>query len=312
MSFLFYCQGDDGSMLQAFSDHLANDTVIDWKSNPAFNKSEVKAAIVWMPPHDFFDGLDNLTHVYALAAGVDQLIAHPGLSSDVTLVRLHDAGMAVQMQEYVLYGVLHAHRKFNEFRVFQSQNTWAHGAGVRRAADVSVGILGTGALGQQVADRLTANHYPVRCWSRTPKKLPSGVENSVGASDLPEFLRKSTVLVCLLPLTDDTRGILNARLFNQLPEGAFLINVARGAHLVENDLLDALDSGQLSGALLDVFDIEPLPEEHPFWAHPRIVLTPHEAATSVVAESVDQTLSSIRQVERGEKPIGLVDRTRGY
>lgn len=299
-------------MLRAFANSLVDHTVIDWKSGHAYDKSAVKAAIVWMPPDNFFDGLDNLSHVYALAAGVDQLIDHPGLSSNVTLVRLHDAGMAIQMQEYVLYGVLHAHRKFHEFRVLQSQGIWAHGTGVRNAADVSVGILGSGALGLKVAERLSANGYPVCCWSRSVKTLPEGVKNSVGAAGLPEFLSNSDVLVCLLPLTRDTRGVLNAELFDRLPEGAFLINVARGAHLVENDLLEALATGQLSGALLDVFATEPLPENHPFWNHPRILLTPHEAATSVVEESVAQILSSIRQVERGEKPLGQVDRTRGY
>lgn len=312
MTALFYCQGDDGSMFQAFADSLGTENIVAWKQGLQFDKSVVETAIVWMPPEDFFDGLHNLTHVFTLAAGVDQLLGHPGLSADVNLVRLQDAGMGVQMAEYVLYGVLHAHRRFQDFRSSQAIGQWSHGAGVRQASEVSVGILGAGVLGQQVARRLYANGYPVACWSRTEKTLPDGVDGKIGDEALPQFLSNSNVLVCLLPLTDRTRGILNTSLFASLPNGAFLINVARGGHLVDADLIAAIDSGQVSGALLDVFHQEPLPAEHPFWHHPRITVTPHEAANSVVEHSVRQTLASMECLKRGERPPGLVDRTRGY
>lgn len=312
MSYLFYCHGDNGSMLQAFTQALGEDELIQWLPDQSFDKAAVHAAIVWMPPEHFFDGLDNLEYVFALAAGVDQLIEHPGLRSEVTLVRLQDAGMGIQMAEYVLYGVLHAQRQFGLFRQQQADRNWTRGTGICPASEFPVSILGAGVLGLQVAARLHDNGYPVRCWSRTARQLPPGIIGEVGEQGLPSLLANSRVLVCLLPLTDETTGLLNSSLFGQLPRGAFLINVARGAHLVDEDLLAALDNQQLSGALLDVFHTEPLPPEHPFWNHPQILVTPHEAANSDVKHSVEQVVRSIRQLQRGEVPVGVVDRTRGY
>lgn len=278
----------------------------------SFDRSTINAAIVWLPPDDFFDGLENLTHVYAMAAGIDQLLNHPGLPESVPLVRLQDAGMATQMAEYVLYGTLRAQRNFHEFDVAQQQAQWRHGLPVRRSSDTRVGILGAGVLGTAVALRLALNGYPATCWSRTQKPTIEGVELVHGADSLDLFLSRSDVLVCLLALTDNTKGILDRALFSRLPRGAFVINCARGQHLVDVDLLNAIDEGHLSGALLDVFHHEPLAENHPFWTHPRITVTPHEAARSLMDESVAQIMRSIGQVEHGEKPDGLIDRSRGY
>ncbi|MFK7892647.1 MAG: 2-hydroxyacid dehydrogenase [Granulosicoccus sp.] len=311
MNILFYCEGDDGSMLQALKERLTDHTIYDWNTQ-SFDKSGIEAAIVWLPPAQFFDGLGNLKTVFALAAGVDQILENPELPPDVLVVRLQDAGMSVQMEEYVLYGVLHAQRHFHEFRSAQLQRQWIHGAGVRPAADFNVGLLGAGALGIQVARRLKANGYAVSCWTRTARTLPEGISGYSGKPQLDSFLSKQSVLVCLLPLTEDTRGILDKTLLDRLPKGAFLINVARGAHLVEEDLLTSLDTGQLSGAMLDVFQTEPLPQTHPFWVHPRITVTPHEAANSLADESVLQILFSIRLLENGQLPPGAVDRMRGY
>lgn len=301
-------------MLRAFAEQLKDHKIIDWNSSHLDDSARagIDAAIVWMPPDNFFDGLCNLSRVFALAAGVDQLLEHPGLPTDVEIIRLQDAGMALQMSEYVLYGVLHAHRRFKDFRLAQQQRQWIHGVKVPSASQISVGILGAGALGLQVALRLQVNGYPIRCWARTRRSMPEGIGLAVGTAELDCFLAESQVLVCLLPLTDVTRGILNRSLFEKLPKGAFIINVARGAHVVDEDLISALNSGQLSGALLDVFQIEPLPAEHPFWDHPQILITPHEAANSLVDASVDQTQNSIRQLELGQLPPGVVDRTRGY
>lgn len=311
MNILFYCEGDDGSMLQALKERLTDHTIYDWNAQ-SFDKSGIEAAIVWLPPAQFFDGLGNLKTVFALAAGVDQILENPELPPDVLVVRLQDAGMSVQMEEYVLYGVLHAQRHFHEFRCAQLQRKWIHGAGVRRAADFKVGLLGAGALGMQVARRLQANGYAVSCWTRTARKLPEGISGYSGKPQLDSFLSTQSALVCLLPLTEDTRGILDKTLLDRLPKGAFLINVARGDHLVEEDLLTSLDTGQLSGAMLDVFQTEPLPQTHPFWVHPRITVTPHEAANSLANESVLQILSSIKLLENGQLPPGAVDRMRGY
>ncbi len=279
---------------------------------PDIERSTITAAIVWLPPDDFFDDLPNLTHVFALAAGVDQLLDHPGLPESVTVVRLQDAGMAEQMAEYVLYGVLRAQRNFHEYDAAQKQNQWLHGLPVTRKADIHIGILGAGVLGSAAGSVLAQNGYPVSCWSRTPKALADGVHSTTGLDSLPAFLAQSNVLVCLLPLTTDTRGILDMDLFRQLPEKAFIINCARGAHLVDVDLLNALDEGHLSGAMLDVFHNEPLDKNHPFWSHPRITVTPHEAAQSLLDESLGQIMHSIRQLDLGQIPSAVVSRSQGY
>lgn len=314
MDILYYCKGDDGSILKAFRESLPQRRIIDWVSErPLATPERITSAIVWMPPDDFFDGLSALTHIHAFSAGVDHLLQHPGLPSDVTIIRLRDAGMAEQMAEYALYGTLHSQRQMGLMRQAQAAGRWLNKVDARAAADMSVGVLGAGALGLQVAERLAGNGYPVNCWSRTARPSPDGVIRMFhGQSDLSGFLETCQVLVCLLPLTDDTRGILSRQLFDQLPRGAFLINPGRGEHLVDADLLEALESQQLSGALLDVFCTEPLPETHPFWAHPDILLTPHVAAQSLERASVDQIVDSIGAIDRGEIAAGTVDRQRGY
>lgn len=267
-----------------------------------------------MPPPEFFDNTPNLHTVYAFSAGVDSILKHPGLPENTAIIRLRDAGMAQQMAEYALYGVLHSQRQMGMQRLAQSNRQWAQNA-IRAiaAADTRVGILGAGALGLHVAKRLALNGYPVCCWSRSACAVNIERLTCVhGPEALGDFLQTSHVLVCLLPLTAATTGILDASLFDQLPQGAFLINPGRGDHLNETDLLGALDSGQISGALLDVFSTEPLPQNHPFWNHPAIIITPHVAAQSLASESVNQIVNSIQMVDRGEVPDGLVDRSRGY
>lgn len=312
MKYLFYCEGDNGRLLQAFRDQLGSHTVFDWQNDSDIPLDQISAAIVWMPPKHFFDNVPNLTHVFSLSAGVDYLLTHPGIPDAAVIHRLRDAGMAEQMAEYVLYGVLHAQRCFHDLQVTQAAKVWADKLHVKSAQDMHVGLLGAGALGSKVAQRLAMNGYPVRCWSRTARDFAPGITGMHGQDALQEFLSVCNVLVCLLPLTDTTRGILDTRLFERLPQGAYLINPGRGAHLIEQDLFDALDNGQLSGALLDVFDTEPLPAEHLFWQHPRIIVTPHVAAKTRVSESVKQMMLSISAIERGEVPNSIVDRQRGY
>ncbi len=317
MNFLYYFEGDDGTMLRALREILQGSeqehSVFDAADHSEpYQRDCIDAAICWQPPADFFDGLTNLTHVYALAAGVDQLLQHSGLPATAKVIRLRDAGMSDQMAEYALYGVLRAQRQFHEFDVAQHNSTWAHGGCVQRASDTHVGILGAGVLATAVAERLQLNGYPVTCWSRTSRNLPSGIGHVHGIAQLPDFLGQCRVLICLLALTDDTYGILNTTRFYQLPSGAFVINCARGQHVNDADLLNALDGGQLSGAMLDVFHNEPLNPSHPFWSHPRVLVTPHEAARSLPEKSVAQVLASIKQVEKGEIPAGLIDKSRGY
>jgi glyoxylate/hydroxypyruvate reductase A len=317
VNFLFFCEGDDGQMFAALRDALqridGHHTIHNGHdADVSLDRSTIDAAIVWQPPADFFNDLSSLGYVFALAAGVDQLLLHPGLEPRVKIIRLEDAGMAEQMAEYVLYGTLRAQRHFHEFDVAQKHQKWNHGIAVRSAESTHIGILGSGTLGSAVAQRLVLNGYSVSCWSRTPKSLGKGIQCVHGDQALPQLLAVSDVLVCLLPLTNATRGILDRNLFDKLPRGAFVINCARGAHLVEKDLLEALDGEQLSGAMLDVFNTEPLPPDHAFWQHDRILITPHEAARSLVFESVNQVISSVEQLRSGLVPTGLVERSRGY
>ncbi len=312
MNILFYCHGDDGSLLKALRLRLPSHVIFEWADDAPIPHQDITAAIAWQPPKHFFDGLTNLTHIYAVAAGVDHFLKTTGLPDNVHVIRLTDAGMGHQMSEYVLYGTLHAQRRMHDFRVAQHEKRWDHHLAVKSAQNTRVGILGAGQLGSAVAQRLAQNQFTVSCWSRSPRSLPEGITSIHGQQQLAGFVSQSDVLVCLLPLTDATAGILNTQLFSQLPSGAFLINPGRGAHLIDNDLVHALSTGLLSGAMLDVFHDEPLPATHPFWSHPRIVITPHVAAKSLVDESADQISDSINSVERGIMPAGLVDRSRGY
>ena len=232
------------------------------------------------------------------------------LPTGVPVVRLDDAGMSVQMAEYVCHAVI---RYFRELDVYAEEAQQAHWAfrRPRVRADFTVGVMGLGVLGQRVAQALRGFEFPVVGWSRTPRQV-EGITCHAGAEGLSAFLGASQVLVNLLPLTPDTENILNRDTLAQLRPGAYVINVARGAHLVDADLLALLDSGHLAGATLDVFRTEPLPAEHPFWQHRCITVTPHTSARTLRDESVAQIAGKIRALERGEPITGVVDPLRGY
>lgn len=310
MSILFYCENDtDNQTFHALNKQLPDHDIHLWPE--CGDPTTVDTAVVWQPPNSFFNGLSNLKHVLSIAAGVDHLLNHPGLPSNVSIVRLTDAGMADPMADYVLYGVLHAQRQMTALRIEQTNAHWNHRLKPLRKTDIHVGILGAGQLGSHTAKRLVANGYRVSCWSRTQKEIAT-TTNYSGETGLTTMLSLCNVLVCLLPLTASTKGILSDSVFESLPTGAFIINAARGDHLDENALLNALETEQLSGALLDVFQTEPLPDTHPFWSHERIVVTPHVAAPTPAQEAVEQIAESIRLLNRGETPAGLVDRHSGY
>ncbi|WP_334134756.1 2-hydroxyacid dehydrogenase [Tepidimonas sp.] len=266
-------------------------------------------AVVWTPPQAFLDEQPRLRALFNIGAGVDALLQRR-IAPQTLIVRLDDAGMAVQMAEYVCHAVIRHFREFDAYDAAQRQGQWALRK-PRRREDCVVGILGLGVLGTRVAQALRVFEYPVLGYSRTPKTVP-GVEVLHGAAGLGTLLARSQVLVNLLPLTPQTRGILSRATLSRLPPGAYLINAARGAHLVEDDLLALLDSGHLSGATLDVFATEPLPPDHPFWRHPRITVTPHTAARTLRDESIAQIVGKIRALERGEPISGVVDPARGY
>lgn len=282
------------------------DCAFDWWQ-PGTPPAE--CAIVWQPPPGFFASQPGLRLVFNLGAGVDALWA-AGVPSGVQLVRLDDAGMAVQMAEYVCHTVIRQYRQFDAIAADVTEGRWAPLMPLPRD-QFTVGLLGLGVLGQRVAQALQAFEFPVMGWSRTPKTLP-GVHSHTGPEGLRAVLAASRVLVNLLPLTPDTRDLLNRRTLAQLPAGAHVINLARGAHLVEDDLLALIDSGHLGGATLDVFRTEPLPAGHPFWAHPRITVTPHTSARTLRTESVAQIANKIRAWQRGEPIRGVVDLALGY
>jgi glyoxylate/hydroxypyruvate reductase A len=266
-------------------------------------------AVVWAPPQAFFDEQPRLKGIFNIGAGVDALMKLR-LPPQATVVRLDDAGMAVQMAEYVCHAVIRHFREFDVYEADIKAGQWIHHA-PRERADYPVGVMGLGVLGARVAQALRQFDFPVRGWSRSAKTL-EGVRCFAGAAQLADFLSATKVLVCLLPLTADTRDILCQQTLSQLRAGGYVINVARGAHLVEEDLLSLLASGHLAGATLDVFRSEPLPAAHPFWRHPKITVTPHTSARTLRDESIAQIAGKIAALERGESMVGRVDAARGY
>lgn len=272
-------------------------------------------ALVWRPPHAMLAARTMLKGIFALGAGVDAILTQeqrqPGtLPAGVPLLRLEDTGMALQMQEYALACVLRYFRRMDEYQLFQQQKQWRPLTPHSRS-DFTVGILGAGVLGSRVAEALVAMQFNVRTWSRSAKSQ-QGVQSFFGDDQLAAFAGGCKVLINLLPNTPHTAGILNHQLFTHLPHNAYLINLGRGGHLVEGDLLRALDSGQIAAATLDVFVEEPLPGMHPFWSHPRVSITPHVGADTLPEQAMDSIVSNILAIEAGREPAGRVDPTRGY
>ena len=266
-------------------------------------------ALVWAPPQQFMDEQAGLKAMFNLGAGVDGLLRLQ-LPPGVPVVRIEDAGMAVQMAEYVCQAVVRHFRALDVYESDMARGQWTfYKPRVRR--DFPVGIMGLGVLGQRVAQALQHFEFPVNGWSRSPKQL-DGVTTYSGAESFDAFLGASRVLVNLLPLTPDTRDILNAKTLSRLQPGGYVINVARGAHLVDEDLIAQIDSGHLAGATLDVFRTEPLPAEHAFRTHPRITLTPHTSARTLRDDSLAQIAGKLAALGRGEPLTGLVAGSRGY
>ena len=266
-------------------------------------------AVVWAPPQAFFDEQSGLRALFNIGAGVDALLKLR-LPPGAQVVRLDDAGMSVQMAEYVCHAVIRYFREFAAYEAEAREAHWAFRKPLRRS-DFVIGVLGQGVLGARVAQALRGFEFEVHGWSRSPKVV-DGVLSHSGAAALPGFLAGCQVLVNLLPLTPETRDILNHHNLSRLRPGGYLINVARGAHLVEEDLLALLDSGHLAGATLDVFRTEPLPSEHPFWRHPQVTVTPHTSARTLRDESIAQIAGKIAALQRGEPVAGVVDPERGY
>ena len=266
-------------------------------------------AIVWQPPKQFFAEQPQLRALFNIGAGVDALMG-PHLLPQTLVVRLNDAGMADQMAEYVCHALIRHFREFAAYERDMAQRQWTSRESLPRE-QFPVGVMGLGALGERVARAVAVFGFPVLGWSRSAKQI-AGVECFSASEGFAPFLRGTRVLVNMLPLTAETENILNRATLSQLQRGAVLINVARGRHLVEEDLQPLLDSGQLAAAVLDVFRQEPLPADHPFWSDTRITITPHTAARTLFQETVAQISGKLRALERGEAIAGVVDMQRGY
>jgi glyoxylate/hydroxypyruvate reductase A len=271
----------------------------------------IEYVVSFRPPPGLLATLPRLKTMLSLGAGIDGFLADPQLPRHIPLVRFVDHTLSQDMAQYVVMHVLIHHRLQRMFDAAQQAREWRQTLLPRRTSETRIGILGIGAIGSVVASHLVPLGFAVSGWSRTAKDV-AGVRIFAGSEERDAFLAASDILVCLLPLTEQTGGIMNAALFARLPKGAFVINVARGGHLVDNDLIAALDSGHLCGAVLDVFHIEPLPKSSPLWRHPAITVTPHIAAISDPDAGARYMIECIRLAEAGNPLPNIVKLDRGY
>ena len=312
MDIIFYHPTfDTAYWIAELEKQLPGARVREWKSG---DTQHADYALVWHPPVEMLQGRD-LKAVFALGAGVDSILSklreHPEmLPLSTPLFRLEDTGMGLQMQEYAVSQVLHWFRRFDDYQALKQEARWQPLEEYQRE-DFTIGIMGAGVLGAKVAESLQSWGFPLRVWIRSRKSWPQ-VKSFAGEEELSDFLSATRVLINLLPNTAETVGIINQRLLAQLPDNSYVLNLARGVHVVEADLLAALNSGKLKGAMLDVYSREPLPTESPLWAHPRVAMTPHVAAVTRPAEAVAYISHTISEMEKGNAVTGQVDRQRGY
>jgi len=305
---IFYSEFDDP---KAWKETLTSELPdLNFHADPeAVAPETVHYALAWKPPAGFFARFPNLKLVTNLGAGVDSLVGRTDLP-DVPITRLSDTGMVSLMTSYVLFSVIRYARDIHIFEKAQRRGEW-HYVHPRALSDIRVGILGLGELGAPAAQALAGLGFDVRGWSRSAKQI-SGVKCSAGLETLDTFIEDVEILVILLPLTADTRGLLDARRLSLLPRGAKLINASRGAVVDETALVDALKSGQIAEATLDVFTVEPLPKDHVFWRMDNVLITPHLASITVPELAAREVAESIRRVRAGLPPLHQIDPRRGY
>ncbi len=288
----------------------ADPTLVVYDYHKPHPRDEVRMAAVWKHPAGSLSRYPNLGAVHGLGAGVDFILEDPGVNPEWPVLRVTDPFLAADMAEYILAQVLAYLRQLPEYQADKARSVW-HPRPYGRIRDVTIGLMGLGALGTAAARLLTDCGFACCGWTRGSKPAVAFPVYR-GTEGMKDFLASSQVLVCLLPLTPQTRGILNRDTFSWLPRGAYVVNVARGPLLVEDHLLASLQSGQLSGVCLDVFAEEPLPVDHPFWKHPGIQMTPHIASVSEPASVVPQILANYRAFLSGDKLRNEVSRQRGY
>ena len=301
------------STMEAWRDALlALDPTLEIRLFPEVgDPKDIEAAVVWTS-HDMAElrRYPSLKLIVSMGAGVDHLLRPPGPPPGIPVARLVDSMLTTQMGEWVLLNVLRFHRQDLEYRALQRDKVWLE-LDAPVTAERRIGILGLGELGSHAAQLLRSLGFPVMGWARR-ERMVEGVETYHGEDGLSAMVPRSDILICLLPLTPQTRGIIDATLLGRLPRGAFLINGARGGHVVDADLLAALESGQVAGAALDVFQPEPLPAAHEFWSHPRMVMTPHAASITIPSSAAPQVVENIHRARAGRALLNLVDFVAGY
>lgn len=311
MAILFLSDADKtGEWAAALARELPDDEVLIGTKAALLRAAEIDFAVVWYPPPGLCARLPSLRAVLSLGAGVDHALLDPELPRHVPLVRLIDPALTEQMAEWVTMNVLRHHRMMPLYASQQARGVWKR-HDIPRAHARRVGIMGLGELGHAAAAALTPFGFPLAAWTARPRHWSAG-EIFAGPEALGPFLARSDIVVCLLPLTDATRHILNAGNIAQMPRGGAVINGARGGHVVAADLIAALDSGQLSAATLDVFEREPLPADDPLWHHPRITITPHVAAVTLAETAAREIAANIRRCRSGQPMTGVIDRDRQY
>ena len=274
------------------------------------DRDEIDYALVYWPPHGLIASLPNVKAVLSIAAGCDHILADPELPPHLPIVRMVDDYLAAMMAEYAIYGVLHFHRNMHFYRQEQLCSRWDRSWPLY-TPETNVGILGLGAIGGDCARKLGALDFQIHGWSRSEKSMP-GVTCYHDVDGLLAMAAQCRYLVCVLPLTAKTQGIINKDLINAMPKGGIIINIARGGHQVDEDILNALDSGQLGGVFLDVFNEEPLPSDHPYWLHDKVWITPHVAGELIPRSCAKSVAANIRRIEAGEPVPDLFDKIRGY
>ena len=310
MALLFICEGEDPRAWETPLRTEIPDLDIRVWPDGVGNPDEIDVVLTWKPPRGLLATFPNLKAILSLAAGIEHILRDPELPSGVPIARLIDPGLKTGMVEFVVMEVLRHHRREPEYRSQQLSGDWKL-LRQKLSRDRRIGILGLGHLGGACGEILCRFGFLVSGWSRSSKNL-AGITSYSGEDGLFAMLEQTDILICLLPLTPDTEDILDATTLGALPRGATLINAARGKHVVDDDLIAALDSGQISGATLDVFREEPLPSHHPFWSHPDIILYPHAAAWTLPESAASVIADNIIRAVKGEALFGQIDVRRGY
>jgi glyoxylate/hydroxypyruvate reductase A len=305
---LHRADGITAPWVEDFAKFLPEAEVVVWQEGTSIAPCDF--AVVFAPPAAMLADLAHVKAIFSTGAGVDAIMKYNEVLPQVPVVRLADVGMGIQMAEYVTHYVLRYYRRFDEYDAQARAGTWQPLQQHQRS-EFSIGLMGPGVLGMHVLKALAGFGFPLRCWSRTPKQI-DGVTSFAGMEQLDDFLAGTRVLVCMIPHTPETNNLLDRARLSKLPKGAYLINVARGALVAEPDLLTLIKSGHIAGATLDVFRNEPLPQPHPFWQEPRILITPHISALTLRTPSIEQIAGKMKAFAAGQPIADIVDRTQGY